>query len=174
MIAVQEYDLNDYNRVVENELPVYIYVKFVYQTINTSYQMPRNIPVYEMVRKMREYILNDFNLPETHYEIVEAGQNLPFGTRSEEAPALVVNNKTIQDRFNNQNCISFYIRPVQEPIAVEVYEPPQCMVCQEAESPQLRLTNYFRCIHFICDGCCAGCLEAGIDRCAICRCVRRN
>ena len=131
-----------------------------------------------MVEQLNEKILRDFRIGHHLYELVEAGQDMPHGIPAEEAPALIVSPLTIRNTFNNDNIIAFYIRmlPVTEDrmdrndtlgtiVAPEI-ETPCCMVCQE--SPPI-LTRYFGCSHYICDTCCVGCINADINRCALCR-----
>ena len=169
---------NNNNNNIENEnIPVDIYVKFAYQTTNATYTLPRNLSISGMIQQLQENILRDFGTDALHYELVEAGQNMPQGIPAEEAPALVVSYNTIQQRFNNNDFVAFYIRlyPVtarsslstaSTVISLDDDLVPCCMVCQET---QATLTTYFGCSHHICDACCSGCIQAGIERCAICR-----
>jgi hypothetical protein len=166
---------------VTNELPIYIYLKFAYQTTNVTFILSRNLTLREMVQRIREKILSEFGVADTRYELVQAGQNMPPGIPSEEAAAFDINNNfsaniTIRSRFNEENCIAFYIRMLQvqqdQPIEInlspepEIEEHPSCMICFEAN---IQMTNYYGCSHLICDACCAGCIQAGISRCALCR-----
>lgn len=160
-----------------NNLPVHIYVKFAYQTTNATYILPRNLTLSEMVRQLQENILRDFATDASQYELVEAGQTMPQGIPAEEAPALVISSTTIRQRFNDQNCVALYIRlfpatassslsSVSTILTIDDDTEPSCMVCQESPTT---LTTYFGCRHHICDSCCAGCINAGISQCAICR-----
>jgi hypothetical protein len=180
-------ELNAINRVISdniaahNIMPVEIYVKFAYQTITGNYSVPITISTTEMVRILRENILRDFQVPENHYELVEAGQSTPYNVPAEEGQPFIINQpQSIFHRFRGNKCISFYIRMfsniqtisninIEEnvlQVAIAAQEEPQCMVCQEEN---IRLTTYFGCSHNICDACCAGCIQSGINRCAICR-----
>jgi len=172
------YNIINNNYIINNaNLPVYIYVKFAYQTTSATYTLSRNLSISEMVQRLQENILHDFGTPPEHYELVEAGQTMPQGVPAEEAPALIVSSTTIRQRFNDQNCIAFYIRLFPETASSSLTSAstiltsdeetdPCCMVCQESPTT---LTTYFGCTHNICDACCAGCVQAGISRCAICR-----
>jgi len=166
-----------HNNIDNYDLPVHIYVKFAYQTTSATYTMSRNLSLSEMIRRLQENIARDFGTVSTQYELVEAGQDTPPGIPAEEAPALIVSSTTIRQRFNDQNCIALYIRlfsatassslsSASTILTSDEEAEPCCMVCQETPST---LTTYFGCSHHICDACCAGCLQAGITRCAICR-----
>ena len=168
---------NNFDNISNDNLPVHIYVKFTYQTTNASYILSRNLSLVEMVQRLQENILRDFGTDPTQYELVEAGQDTPQGVPAEEAPALVVSSTTIRQRFNEQNCVALYIRmfpatassslsSVSTILTSDEDAEPSCMVCQESPTT---LTTYFGCSHHICDACCAGCISAGITRCAICR-----
>ena len=180
-------ELNAINRVISdniaahNIMPVQIYVKFAYQTITGNYSVPITISTTEMVRILRENILRDFQVPENHYELVEAGQSTLYNVPAEEGQPFIINQpQSIFHRFHGNKCISFYIRMfsniqtisninIEEnvlQVEIAAQEEPQCMVCQEEN---IRLTTYFGCLHNICDACCAGCIQSGINRCAICR-----
>jgi hypothetical protein len=175
------YNIISNNYIINNiNLPVYIYVKFAYQTITATYTLSRNLSISEMVQQLQENILRDFGREPAHYELVEAGQTMPQGMPAEEAPALIVSSTTIRQRFNDQNCIAFYIRlfhatassslsSASTILTSDEETAPCCMVCQETPTT---LTTYFGCSHHICDACCAGCVQAGITRCAICRHLR--
>ena len=163
---------NIYN-INSDDLPVHIYVKFAYQTTNASYTLSRNLSLSEMVRQLQENILRDFGTDPAQYELVQAGQDTPQGVPAEEAPALIVASTSIRQHFNDQNCVALYIRlfPAAANSSLSSASTvltldPCCMVCQE--SPSI-LTTYFGCSHHICDACCSGCIQAGINRCAICR-----
>lgn len=168
-----------HNNIENDDLPVYIYVKFAYQTTTATYILSRNLSLSEMIRRLQENIARDFGTDATQYELVEAGQTMPQGIPAEEAPAFIVSSTTIRQRFNDQNCIALYIRLFPATASSSLISAstiitedesdesaPCCMVCQETPST---LTTYFGCSHHICDACCAGCLQAGISRCAICR-----
>jgi len=168
---------NNIDDISNDNLPVYIYVKFAYQTITATYTLSRNLPLVEMVQRLQENILRDFGTAAAQYELVEAGQDTPPGIPAEEAPALVISSTTIRRRFNEQNCVALYIRlfpataisslsSASISLTVDEDAAPCCMVCQESPTT---LTTYFGCSHHICDACCAGCIQAGISRCAICR-----
>jgi len=172
---------NNIDNISNDDLPIHIYVKFAYQTTSATYTMSRNLSLSEMIRRLQENIARDFGTVSTQYELVEAGQTMPQGIPSEEAPAFIVSSTSIRRRFNEQNLIAFYIRlfpatassslisasTILTENADESDDPsPCCMVCQETPST---LTTYFGCSHHICDACCAGCVQAGISRCAICR-----
>jgi hypothetical protein len=148
---------------------VNIYVKFAYTTVTANYNIPSSMLVCDMIYLLNDKILEDFGIEVNLYEIVEAGQMMPAGIASEEAPAFILSPNTIAERFNGKTHISFYIRVHPIEVVIDSMEPPTCMVCQESEP---MLTNYFGCSHSICDACCSGCLEAGINRCAICRQTR--
>jgi len=174
---------NHFQRQNDNDPEVNIYVKIAYQTTNANYNLSRNIELSEMIRQLRENILRDFGRESSEYELVEAGQTMPLGIPSEEAPAFVVEPLSIRHRFNNQNSIAFYIRlfPTTNSslgsslgsalllLSLNDHSEPRCMVCQETPTMLTTLTSYFGCSHRICDTCCDGCLQAGITRCAICR-----
>jgi hypothetical protein len=176
MAQINSYITNTYNRYINNNienetinLPVHIYVKFAYQTTSATYILSRNLPLAQMVNKLRQNILRDFGTDPTQYELVEAGQTMPQGIPSEEACAFVVEPTTIRRRFNDQNHIAFYIRLFPERVSSSLNtasNASRCMVCQETP---ITLTTYFGCSHHICNTCCDGCIQAGITRCAICR-----
>ena len=164
---------NNIVNINSDDLPVYIYVKFAYQTTNASYTLSRNLSLSEMVRRLQENILRDFGTDPTQYELVEAGQDTPQGVPAEEAPALIVASTSIRQRFNDQNCVALYIRLFPATASSSLSSTSTiltldtfCMVCQESPTT---LSTYFGCSHHICDACCAGCVQAGISRCAICR-----
>jgi len=168
---------NNIDDISNDDLPVHIYVKFAYQTTNASYTLSRNLSLSEMVRRLQENILRDFGTDPTQYELVEAGQDTPQGVPAEEAAALIVASTSIRQRFNDQNCVALYIRlfpatassslsSISTILTVDDDATPCCMVCQESPTT---LSTYFGCSHHICDACCAGCVQAGITRCAICR-----
>lgn len=168
-----------HNNIENDDLPVHIYVKLAYQTTTATYILSRNLSLAEMIRRLQENIARDFGIDETQYELVEAGQTMPQGIPSEEAPAFIVSSTSIRRRFNEQNLIAFYIRLFPTTASSSLISAstiitededddalPCCMVCQETPAT---LTTYFGCSHNICDACCAGCVQAGITRCAICR-----
>jgi hypothetical protein len=168
---------NIYSNIENENLPIQIYVKFAYQTINATYELSRNLSTSGMIQQLQENILRDFGTNALQYELVEAGQDMPQGIPAEEAPAFVVSSATIQQRFNNNDFVAFYIRrypptassslsTASSIISLDDDLEPCCMVCQET---QTTLTTYFGCSHHICDACCSGCIQAGIERCAICR-----
>jgi len=177
--------INNYNELFNSNYendninsPVHIYVKFAYQTTSATYIMSRNLSLAQMVHQLRQNILRDFGTEYTQYELVEAGQTMPLGIPAEEAPAFVIESSSIRQRFHDQNSVAFYIRlfpptassswntTTTSELSSEEDETPCCMVCQESD---ISLTTYFGCSHHICDGCCGGCIQAGITRCAICR-----
>lgn len=170
-ILRNEYNIHNvinYSYIENNsdDLPVHIYVKFAYQTTTATYILPGNLSIVEMVRQLQENILRDFDRNASQYELVEAGQDMPRGIPAEEAPALIIDSRNIRQRFNDQNFIAFYIRLLPDTNLAIIDYQPTCMVCQESPTT---LTTYFGCSHHICDACCAGCISAGINRCAICR-----
>lgn len=168
---------NIYSNIENENLPIQIYVKFAYQTTNATYELSRNLSISGMIQQLQENILRDFGTNALQYELVEAGQDMPQGIPAEEAPAFIVSSATIQQRFNNNDFVAFYIRrypptassslgSTSTIISLDDDLEPCCMVCQET---QTTLTTYFGCSHHICDACCSGCIQAGIERCAICR-----
>jgi len=183
LLALNRVEINSNNE--RNDNPVNIYVKVAYTTLTATYQMPLNISLSEMMERLKRKIEEDFGVEENMYEIVEAGQRMPLGIPAEEAPAFIIEPVTISQKFVERTWISFYIR-ISNRIAntedvsrnlesefdtesTTMTTTSECMVCQESD---LTLTQYFGCCHYICDACCAGCLDAGIQRCAICRCSR--
>jgi len=134
-----------------------------------------------MLEFLKASILSEFNVSESQYELVEAGQNLPEGVPSEEGNAFLISSNipsytTIHNYFN-KNHVAFYIRMFQnnslDDESTELNtasssdnDDPICMVCHESEET---LTTYFGCSHYICDACCAGCINAGINCCGVCR-----
>jgi len=182
----------NFNNLYSNNIqPVNIYVKFAYGITSNTYSLPNNLSISDMVYKLNEKIFNDFNITAAEYELVEAGQETPYGVPTEEGQAFIINtNQTIYTRFNGNKFIAFYIRLLPGAIHQMATEQPQqqqqeqpqqqqqqqeqnqCMVCQEEQSPNLLLATYFGCCHFICDSCCLGCIQHNITRCAVCRCQR--
>jgi hypothetical protein len=174
---------NHQNNNFERGLPVYVYLKFAYQTINFTIVLFRNSSMMQMVQDIREKINEKFGLEENEYELVETGQIMPRGVPAEEASPLAIEDQTIRERFYDQNHISFYIRlfpPLTFEAAMqrgrssqsvpipntEDEDPPICVICQETNPI---LTTYFGCCHPVCNDCCNGCIQAEINQCAICR-----
>jgi hypothetical protein len=183
---------NHQNNIIERTLPVYVYVKFAYQTANFTIKLLRKATLANLHEEIKYCILEKYNLEENHYELVEAGQRLPFGVPAEEAPAFVFepSGLSIRQRFSEQNCLAFYIRlydPSEYSQIIETMEqlmsPPGsprtvsssnspivddncCVICQETNPI---LATYFGCCHPVCNDCCNGCIRAEINHCAICR-----
>jgi hypothetical protein len=185
VLQYQQNNDNHFQRQNENDSLLHIYVKFAYQTTNATYILSKNLDLSEMIRQLRENILHDFGKESSEYELVETGQSMPLGIPTEEAPAFIIEPLSIRRRFNDQNSIAFYIRlfPTTTTttttnsclgsalllLSLNHHSEPRCMVCQETPTMLTTLTTYFGCSHRICDTCCAGCVQAGITRCAICR-----
>ena len=184
MVSNRQNNINNNSVGNGRGLPVYVYLKFSYQIITHNIVLFRNSSMQQMVQQIREKINEKFGIEEHEYELVECGQTTPQGVPSEEAPALIIEERTIGERFNDQNNIAFYIRLIPPTEFAEVLtrfeqipsasasasaleeDPPICVICQETNPT---LTTYFGCSHPVCDDCCSGCIQADIEHCAICR-----
>jgi len=85
-----------------------IYFKVVYTSNSKIYKINPLWSTIDFMNIMKTRIINDFGF--THFELVEAGQNVPLGQLSEEAPALILNHLTLASKYGDDMRVAFYIR----------------------------------------------------------------
>ena len=166
-----------YNDNGEPLIQMNIHVKVCYTSNKKTYSIHSLTPLGCMINQIKSYIYRDFGYSESQYELVEAGQPLPLGTRCEDGTAFSIGNElenqpSIADRFDNHQDIAFYIRIITRPIQPILHNNTntpvnaECVICQESDAS---LNHYYQCDHQLCGDCYGGCVTAFIMRCAICR-----
>jgi hypothetical protein len=95
--------MNDIS-IVQSEMN--IHVKVCYTSNKKTYSIHSLTPLGSMINQIKSNIYRDFCYSDSQYELVEAGQPVPMGTKCEEGAVFSIrdeldNQTSIRDRFDN-------------------------------------------------------------------------
>ena len=90
-----------------------LYFKLAFTCQTKYYTFPENTSIANFIEMSKNLAYNDFNIDRNvNIEVVEAGQGNEF-MRPEDAPALISNDSTLRDHYDNiWKNKAFYIRIV--------------------------------------------------------------